>query len=58
MGVPRSAEDGDGQEGVNPKLFRKSRRGGARRRLGLNYEYRAGKINNREWNERLFGRGG
>lgn len=30
----------------------------ARRRLELNYEYRAGKINNREWNDKLFGPGG
>ncbi|QPB20381.1 toll/interleukin-1 receptor domain-containing protein [Rhizobium sp. 007] len=30
----------------------------ARRRLELNYEYRAGKISNREWNDRLFGPGG
>ncbi|RVP06951.1 TIR domain-containing protein [Sinorhizobium meliloti] len=30
----------------------------ARRRLELNYEYRAGKINNREWNDRLFRPGG
>lgn len=26
----------------------------ARRRLKLNYEYRAGKISNREWNDKLF----
>ncbi|MGV1963584.1 toll/interleukin-1 receptor domain-containing protein [Agrobacterium sp. 22-222-1] len=30
----------------------------ARQRLELNYEYRAGKINNREWNDRLFSLGG
>ncbi|MDP9855947.1 TIR domain-containing protein [Agrobacterium tumefaciens] len=30
----------------------------ARRRLELNFEYRAGKMNNSEWNDGLFGAGG